>query len=137
MMPNRDDVIKHLEMTQGIINRLAHNSFLIKGWSMTILAVALLFISRLEHQSQYLILVFLIPVIAFWILDGYFLSRERTFRGIYDDIRMKDNTDFAINVSSQKRKPGVSWPRAMYSETLIIFYPAEILFIVIAWWLLL
>lgn len=30
--------IKHLEMIQGIINRMASNSFYLKGWAVTLVA---------------------------------------------------------------------------------------------------
>ena len=46
-MDDKDQVVKHLEMIQGVVNRLAYNSFLIKGWSMTILAAAILFLARI------------------------------------------------------------------------------------------
>ena len=31
--------IKHLEMIQGVINRMAGNSFALKGWSVTLIAL--------------------------------------------------------------------------------------------------
>ncbi|SHA19705.1 hypothetical protein BTHERMOSOX_1623 [Bathymodiolus thermophilus thioautotrophic gill symbiont] len=37
-MDDKEQVVKHLEITQGVVNRLAGNSFSIKGWSMAILA---------------------------------------------------------------------------------------------------
>ena len=30
--------ITHLEMVQGIINRMASNSFMLKGWAVTLVA---------------------------------------------------------------------------------------------------
>ena len=129
-MTNEEKIIKHLEMVQGVVNRLAHDSFLIKGWSMAILAAALLFISRIENQPPYLILFFLIPVFGFWILDGYFLWQERTFRGIYNEVRKQDDTDFGMNVPGQAGKPGISWFSAFFSRTLVIFYLIEIGFVI-------
>jgi hypothetical protein len=32
------DKIKHLEMIQAVISRLANNSFLLKGWSITLVS---------------------------------------------------------------------------------------------------
>ena len=40
-MNNHDRVVKHLEFIQGVVNRLGGNSFLLKGWSMTVLAAVL------------------------------------------------------------------------------------------------
>lgn len=129
-MEDREQVIKHLEIIQGIVNRLAHDSFLVKGWSMTIIAVAVLFMSRTQDQGASIMLGFLFPVIGFWILDGYFLWQERLFRGVYDDVREKDATDFFMNITDQKNKPDAKWSDAILSKTLFIFYGIEIFFIV-------
>jgi len=66
-MDNTTQMVKHLEMIQGVINRLGHDSFLIKGWSMAILAAGILFIARGEVQSEMVVVAFLIPVIGFWM----------------------------------------------------------------------
>lgn len=129
-MDGNEKIVKHLEITQGVINRLAHNSFLIKGWSMTILAAAMLFIARVDNiNSTYLALAFIVPVIGFWILDGYFLWQERLFRGIYDDIRVRDDTSFRMNVPDQLNKPNNKWQNATLSTTLVIFYFTELFFL--------
>ena len=103
-MNDKEQVIKHLEIIQEAINRLANNSFLIKSWSMTIISVAILFISRSQNYSEYIILSFLIPVLGFWILDGYFLWQERVFRGIYNDVRTQESTNFEMTISHQTKK---------------------------------
>ena len=129
-MDGNDRVIKHIEITQGVINRLANNSFLIKGWSMTILAAAILFIARSNGTySAFLTLSFIVPVIAFWTLDGYFLWQERLFRGVYNDVRKQGDTDFEMNISSQLKKPKHKWHHAIFSITLNIFYMMEVVFI--------
>ena len=92
-MNNKEQIIKHLEMIQGVINRLGYNSFSIKAWSMAILVAGIAFITKTEEQPQGIILVFLIPVFGFWILDAYFLWQERLFRKVYDDIRKQEKTD--------------------------------------------
>lgn len=101
-MDGKERVIKHLEIIQGVVNRLAHNSFLIKGWSMAISAATILFLARVDStNSVYLTLSFLVPVLGFWMLDGYFLWQERLFRGIYNDIRNQEDTDFKMDIPAQ------------------------------------
>ena len=68
-MKEKDLVVKHLEIIQGIINRLGHDSFLIKSWSMTLLVGGIILLARSEVASGCIVLAFLIPVIGFWILD--------------------------------------------------------------------
>lgn len=136
-MTDKEQVVKHLEFVQGVINRLAHNSFLIKGWSMAIISIAILFISRTDGYSAFIILTFIVPIVFFWILDGYFLWQERLFRGVYDDVRKQDTTDFAMNIPAQLKKPNNNWPDSIFSVTLKIFYLTEVSFIIIVFCFLL
>jgi hypothetical protein len=62
---------KHLELIQGIINRMAGNSFKLKGWSV-VLVSALFALGVSDANDDFVLLAFL-PAIAFWVLDGYFL----------------------------------------------------------------
>ncbi len=126
---HKDHVVKHLEMIQGIVNRLGSNSFQLKGWSMTLIVAAVVLIARFDLQSPYIILVLVLPIVGFWILDGYFLWQERLFRKVYDEVRQQDETDFKMDVGKHMDKPKCSWLSAMFSLTLNIFYLMEIVFV--------
>ncbi len=76
--------IKHLEFVQSVITRMNTNSFQIKGWTITIVAALLAIFS--STKNELFILVSLLPVIIFWLLDTYYLTQERKFRGLYNDI---------------------------------------------------
>ena len=128
-MNGTEKVVKHLEMTQAVINRLGRNSVLLKSWSMTILVAAMVLIARENLQNQYFVLMLFLPIVGFWILDGYFLSQERLFRQIYDDIRQQTETDFKMDLGKHKNTPKCSWIAAIFSVTLIIFYLIEVLFV--------
>ena len=135
-MNDKDQVIKHLEMIQGIINRLGHDSFLTKGWSMTILVGAIIFIVRSEVQGNYFVLAIVIPIIGFCILDGYFLWQERLFRRLYNKIRMQETTDFTMDTGEYPNKPKCTWASSIFSKTLIVFYLIEMVFVAGACWLI-
>ena len=124
-----EKVVKHLEMTQSVINRLGRNSFLLKSWSMTILVAAMVLIAKHDLQSPYFALLLLIPIVGFWILDGYFLWQERLFRQVYEEVRQQTDTDFKMDLGKHKGKPKCSWLSAIFSVTLIIFYLIEALFV--------
>ena len=123
-------VVKHLEMTQTVINRLGNNSFLIKSWSLTIIVAAMVLIAKPSMQNSPFILMFILPSVGFWLLDGYFLWQERLFRQVYEEIRLLSDTDFEMNPRKHKNEPGCSWPAAIFSRTLVILYIVEIIFIV-------
>ncbi len=128
-MNGTEKVVKHLEMTQNVINRLGRNSFLLKSWSMTILVAAMVLIARENLPNSYSVLVLFLPIAGFWILDGYFLWQERLFRYVYEDIREKTDTTFEMDLGKHKDKPKSSWISAIFSLTLIIFYLIEIIFV--------
>lgn len=130
-MHGMEKVVKHLEMTQAIINRLGSNSFQLKGWSMTLIVAAIVLIARYDLKNPHFILTLVLPVLGFWILDGYFLWQERLFRKVYDEIRHQDNTDFKMDVMKHRNKPKCSWESTFFSVTLVIFYLAEMTFILL------
>lgn len=130
-MDGTEKVAKHLEMTQAVINRLGNNSFQLKGWSMTIIVTATVLIARYDIQNPCLILSLIIPILGFWILDGYFLWKERLFRKIYDDVRCQSDTDYKMDVAKHKNKPKCSWVSAIFSVTLVIFYSLEVVLTVV------
>ena len=83
-----DNKRTHLELIQGIINRLSTNSFVLKGWSV-VLVSALFALAAPESRPAFVYLAY-IPTVVFWGLDGYFLWQERLYRALYDHVRMLD-----------------------------------------------
>ena len=128
-MNNNERILKHLELIQGVVNRLGSNAFLLKGWSMTVLVAGSLLMVRLRPDHPLLALTLLVPVFGFWLLDSYFLWQERLFRAEYDRIRKQDETDFAMNPMQHRDKPNHSWSSTFFSVTLVIFYVIEIVFV--------
>ena len=59
----REDVTKHLEFIQGVIARMAGNSFLLKGWTVTIAAA--LFALAAAKSNHTLAIVALFPTLSF------------------------------------------------------------------------
>ena len=120
----------HIELIQGVINRLARCSFLLKGWSVVL--VSALFALAANNTNIYFIYLAFFPAIAFWILDGYFLWQETLFRALYDHVReLEENKiDFSMDTSSLD---GIdeSWPGAAFSVTLLIFHGVIIVSILI------
>ena len=126
-----DNKIKHLEFIQGVINRLASDSFRMKGWCVVLVAALFILLAR-EDRIEF-IAVSLIPVIAFWGLDGYFLWQERLYRALYDHVRVmkEDETDFSMDASPFRTGRPRTWPSATFSRTPSVFYGALTIAIVL------
>lgn len=116
-----DGKLKHLELIQGVINRFSTNSFLLKGWSVVLLS-ALFALSASNSNVSFILLAY-IPTVVFWGLDGYFLSVERLYRKLYEEVRLKENgdIDFSMDISNLNTK-NHPWASATLSKTLIPFY---------------
>ena len=114
---------KYLNMLQGIINRLAGNSFSVKGWSMTLVSALLGLALSGKGGSPFGAAVALLPALAFWGLDGYFLAQERLFRGLY--AKVIDPTG-QVPAFSMKTEPFTAavWTKATFSLTLLLFHGA-------------
>ncbi len=72
-------VIKHLEILQGIISRMAGNSASCKTWALTIITGITAF--AIQNQSIP-IWTSLIPAIMFFALDVFYLGLEIKFRDV-------------------------------------------------------
>ncbi len=121
--------LKHLELIQVVINRLASDSFRMKGWTVFLVAALFVLLARQgAFDSGY---IALLPIVAFWGLDGYFLWQERLFRAHYDNVRAlpAENIDFSMDVRTYRGPLRRSWLGTMFSRTLTFFYGTLIIFV--------
>jgi hypothetical protein len=125
-----DRRVKHLEMIQAVIGRLGNDSFLVKGWAVTIVGAFLGF--AVSAKNCHLAIAGVIPALLFWGLDAHFLRSERLFRALYDGVRSRrqDIDPFYMAatshdfVSSLPPQHASSWWSTLWRPTLAIFYGA-------------
>lgn len=94
--------IKHLEMIQGVINRMASNSFMLKGWAVTLVAGVFALASR-DTDKLYFLIAY-IPIVVFWGLDSYYLLQERLFRSLYNKVRVLEEKDVDFSMKATKKE---------------------------------
>lgn len=125
---------KHLEFLQNNISRMNQCSFQMKGWAITIAsAMVAFYISSITETSPGKIAFLYMAAgssFLFWCLDSFYLSREKKFIAMYNDV---------IHVSNGKKQNPVElkkfeiplnkyngWNyctiRMMFSFSEIIFY---------------
>ena len=152
-----DKKLKHLEFIQNVITRMNNNSFIIKGWAVTLVS-ALFALSDKTHE-HHLYLIAFIPVPLFWLLDGFFLATERRYTELFKEVSLteEDEIDFEMNpyhdIDSKRSKEkcinkksisncwkhtkskAKTWLCATFSITLILFYGVmiAIMFVVKSW----
>jgi uncharacterized membrane protein len=113
---------KHLEFIQASISRMSGNLFLLKGWSVTLIAA--LFALAAKETNQAYIVVAYFPLFVFWFLDAYFLAMERRFRSLYEHVRKlkEEDIDFSMNTEPHKSDPRNQWISTLFSRTLFPYY---------------
>src|SRR3989344_3885100 len=113
---------KHLEFIQTTISRMASNLFFLRGWTISLVAGLLALLVK-EANHNYIFVIYL-PIVIFWILDGYFLSQERLFRTLYNKVRKlnEKEIDFSMDTREYKKDKRNGWIFSMFSSTLLFFY---------------
>jgi hypothetical protein len=122
---------KHLEFIQNAVIRMTQNSYLLKGWTVTLVAAT--FAVSLSVTSVWLVGSALFPTIAFSILDASYLRQERLFRRLYDDVRRDRNKvePFSLDIQPYKHRVQTT-ARIMVSTSILPFYGSIALIIVLA-----
>ena len=117
-------------MIQAVVARLGSNSFLIKGWAVTLAGAFVGLAVNAEDCS--LAHIGVASLLIFWGLDGYFLRAERRFRTLAERVRKFDakiepffmgaTAGSFIEEFDKKQRWNLSWAGASASWTLLIFY---------------
>jgi hypothetical protein len=102
-MPQDEDKRKHLELIQGVVGRLAGNSFSIKGWAVGLIAILGGFAAK-DADPRFVFGLWL-PMLCFWGLDAFYLREEKLFRKLYQ-AAVIDSKD--VPLYSMDTKPFVS-----------------------------
>ena len=118
--------MKHLEMVEGIIERMGNNSFQLKGWAVTLVSI----IGALSAQGsdrRFFLLSFL-PLVAFWLLDSFYLQKERKYRILYKNISAKEENNIDFNMDTQniimsgEEASRICYFKCLFSITEVLFY---------------
>ena len=127
------DVVRHLDMILTTIDRMANNSFLLKGWSVTLAAG--LFALAANDAKPLFAAIAVLPGIAFWGLDAYYLRQERLFRSLYNAVRGSSQAaDPAIEPYSLSTTPFQStvpsWFQTLWARSVLAVHGVVLLAIV-------
>ena len=113
--------LKHLDFLQLVITRMNVNSFLLKGWTVTLVSALFAFAAK-DTNINYVIITY-ISTPLFWFLDGYYLSLERQYRELYNVVRKKDEDEIDFDLNARPYNEGKnSWFPCVFSPTLVVFY---------------
>lgn len=119
------DKAAYLQMIQEPICRMSTISAIFKGFAATIVAgVASL---TYKDVNVWVLGLSFLPVLAFAVLDVYYLTLERKFRFLFEQVRKDEHEiDFSMKLTSDPleilRAKARAWD-CMKSPSIYLFYP--------------
>ena len=122
----------YLQMLQEPICRMSTISAIFKGFAATIVAG----ISAISYSSTNIWVLGLsfLPVLAFAILDIYYLKLERKFRFLFNQVRMdKHDIDFSMKLTNDPLEIISAKARTLdciKSPSIYLFYPLMLLILI-------
>lgn len=115
-----DAKFKHLDYIQTAIGRMATNSFLFKGWAITI-ATGLSAFGAADTKVA-LLAIALITTLLFWGLDGYYLWLERGFIALHNRVAATDEDQIDFAMAIDKSHAVRRWLKTCGRPHLWVFY---------------
>ena len=127
---DNDNLFKEIDLIQECIRRMAHNSFMVKGWALTVFAGVTAF-THGDNFNDYILLICstIIPFVCFWLLDTFFLHTERRYRKVYE-VMLEKRRKGDLSGQFELNPHNVSincFGKTMFSTTLALFYGIPLL----------
>ena len=123
---------EYLQMLQEPICRMSTISAIFKGFAAAIVAG----ISLIPYEciNLWVLGLSFLPVLAFVILDVYYLKLERKFRFLYEQVRLdKHAIDFSMRLTNDPLEIISAKARTcdcLKSPSIYLFYPMMILILI-------
>lgn len=133
-MPDYDRV-KHLEMIGKAIERMDKGSSSLKALSPAALGIALLLVDK-RIPAWLALGAAAFAVLVYWYQDARFLGRERSFRSLYDEVRVgkRDDDPYVMDIARTTDKKPI-W-RCLMAGPVIGVHGVALVTISIAFWFL-
>lgn len=105
---DKEDFKAYLTMIENVISRMATNSFIVKGWTITMIsAILALAVSKNLNYKVYIIAI--VADISFCFIDCFYLRTEKLYRNMYKSVlnfknNLKQINFFNLDASEYKDK---------------------------------
>lgn len=116
---------KEIDLVQKCISRMANNSFLIKGWWISLYAIVFAILQE-KVTTPAGIMQLTVMAVLLWTLDARYLQMERKYRERYNELisertQGSNNHLYGLDIGRFNGK-ALSLPYVMFSSTLWPFY---------------
>lgn len=117
-MSEESRIIEHIKLIQPIIARMSSSSFTIKGFALTSQTLLLGFAYKDSIWQLNILLQLIVSILC--MVDMFYLWQERLFRTLYDDVRLREQTDFSMSTKTIRKK--VKYRNTICSVSIWPFY---------------
>ncbi|ACD24254.1 hypothetical protein FDE76_16225 [Clostridium botulinum] len=116
---------KEIDLIESCITRMAQNSFLIKGWYITLLAAVIALFQKSENVTITVSIISIISV-SFWGLNAFFLYTERKYRDFYEYVIVlrqqgNDKKLYSLKLTNYTLQYKSYW-KSFFGKTICLFY---------------
>jgi hypothetical protein len=112
--------VKHIEMLQTVISRMAGYGASFKSYCITVATAVVGFAFTLHRPV--VVAIALLPILAFAMADAQYLRIERRFRGLFDLVRKQDWDAMPSFEISLQNAPAESFLSSATSWSIVSFY---------------
>ena len=127
-----EDKKVYLQMLQEPICRMSTISAIFKGFAATI--VAGISVISYDTTNIFILILSFLPVVAFAVMDIYYLKLERKFRFLYEQVRLsKHDVDFSMKLTTDPLEIISAKARVwecVKSPSIYLFYPMMFLILI-------
>ena len=116
-----DRKIQYLQMIQNVIGRMSTISSVVKGFSVTLFVAVVTIISG-DFINDSVLWTLALPLVFLLGLDIYYLSLERKYRQLFEDVRTdKHPVDYSLTLTSDMNTQ-VSILKCLLSKSILMFH---------------
>lgn len=119
--------VERLKLIQSIIDRMARNSFALKGWAVTLTGALLSLAATRQDPTIAAITIYVLMAMA--TLDAYYLTLERSYRTLYHQATTQPDTEWSLH--APKPTPA-DIAHALTSPSILLLYGFSLIATLIA-----
>ena len=124
------EITDHLQLIHVTISRMADHTFVIKGWSITV-ASALVALGVQQDDSG-LIILGVLPTLAFWGLDAFYLWQERLYRRLWNSaVRPAHSGETTFSMDAAVYRSEEHYRHALFSPVVWAIHGTAIVAVIV------
>lgn len=130
VLSGKEILLKEIDLIEDCIKRMASNSFLLKGWAVTVISAIIGLTAKTDNWKFGSVIAILV-CLSFWYLDATYLKLERLYKRKYNWVikNRPTNKEYAFNLNPSEKNMWLVTEHkdiyticVMFSRTLLPLY---------------